>query len=399
MSNISNSVSIKVFPALDGDCLLITYGECAKKHILVDCGYPSTYSQLLQEELLAIEKGGQCLEKLILTHIDSDHISGAIPLLANGVSNLQIKEVWHNSYRHLNRVNLGEVIEKNTVNKKLLADIVQRGYRNTEHKAGEYPISSKQGTTVGALILKGNYNWNTDFGGKAVSIDNRQYIKIDEFSAIYLLSPDNQKLHALKRYWIRELNKYDLSFKGSGNVNYDDAFEMLLSWEKESISKYESKISSQTIESLSIALPVTDKTVTNGSSIAFILEANSKRMLFLADAHPDIIMSSIQKYSAGKRIIFDFIKVAHHGSFSNISNELLKIVDSSIYVFSTNGSRHNHPDKETVASIISRDTAFTRKLYFNYVTKNSQFFNRLDWMRKYKYSIHYLNESNFTLKI
>jgi beta-lactamase superfamily II metal-dependent hydrolase len=399
MKKNHTTISIKVFPALNGDSLLISYGKTDRKHILLDCGYPNTYYKYIQQELQSIKNAGECLEKLIITHIDSDHISGAIPLLSDSTLNLEIKEIWHNTYRHLNFDESERNNENSGINSILEADIIRRGYKKAVLKSGELPLSSKQGTTVGALILKNRYNWNTDFDGNAVSLDNRNFVEIDEYSCINLLSPNNKKLEALKQFWISELKKFDLKFSGSNNKNYDDAFEMLLSWEKESVSKQQKPINNATVESLSAKPPTTDKTVTNGSSIAFVLEANERKLLLLGDAHPDIIMSSLNKYASGAKIVFDIIKVSHHGSYSNISNDLLQIMDSPVYVFSSNGGKHDHPDKETIACIINRNTNFKRKLFFNYLTKTSHFFDRSDWMLKYNYSIHYLNDTDFTINI
>src|SRR5690606_1735701 len=104
---------------------------------------------------------------------------------------------------------------------------------------------------------------------------------------------------------------------------------------------------------------------TNGSSIAFILQVQNKRILFLADAHPGMIVQSLDEYQNEGTIIFDLIKVSHHGSFGNISRELLNKIDSERYIISTNGQKHGHPDKETIAHIITTKADFHRKLYCN----------------------------------
>jgi hypothetical protein len=44
MKNNIFSITISVFPALNGDSLLISYGTNEKKHLLIDCGYVTTYN-------------------------------------------------------------------------------------------------------------------------------------------------------------------------------------------------------------------------------------------------------------------------------------------------------------------------------------------------------------------
>ena len=395
------SITISVFPALNGDSLLISYGANEKKHILIDCGYISTYNSYIKRELVKIASNGECLEKLIITHIDSDHIWGAIPFLKDNQERfIEIKEVWHNTFRHLLN---GSEKEENSTNKeeKTIQKILSRGYFNNESKNGENQISAEQGTTLGALLLKGDYSWNSDFNKKAVSIENKQIVNIDLESQIILLSPNKEKLDNLKTLWDSELTKYDLKYSKEEGKLYDDAFEMLLTWIKEIQVKGVQTISSNKIqmEELLSSIPVEDKTPTNGSSIAFILKIKEKKLLFLADSHPGLILKSLLEYQPEGVINFDSIKVSHHGSFNNVSLELFEKIDSEVYIFSTNGNRHNHPDKETIAHIVGRKTKFERKLFFNYKTLNSEYFNNQDWMKTYNYSIHYLYQDNYKISV
>jgi beta-lactamase superfamily II metal-dependent hydrolase len=396
------SIVIKCYPAKNGDCFLISFWviEEEKRHLLIDCGYVDTFQNYLKDDLIKISASGEVLEKLILTHIDADHIQGAIRLLKDNKAEkfITIKEVWHNSYRHLIEHKEVEIDVKQEL---IFQQIIRRGNLQSEGKQGEKGISAEQGTTVGALLLQGKYSWNSDFYNQAVCIENRSEIELDADTNIYLLSPDKQKLEKLKNLWTDALKRYGVNFN-SGNLQlYDDAFEMLLLWEREK-AKVAPKPISATKESLEELLKTPfyeDNTATNGSSIAFILRVDNKRILFLADAHPSLIVQSLNYYQEEGTIIFDLIKVAHHGSFGNISRELLNKIDSERYLISTNGQKHNHPDKETIAHIVTRKVDFHRKLYFNYITANSEYFERKDWMEEYNYSIHYLDQQPYTLTI
>ena len=193
--NSSYSITMNIFPALNGDSILVSYGSNEKKHILIDCGYVTTYNTFIKKELVEIANNGECLEKLIITHIDSDHIWGALSLLKDNQKKIiKIKEVWHNTFRHLFNDSQKEETVSNK-NEKIVKKILSRGYFNNELKVGEKQISAEQGTTLGALLLKGQYNWNNDFNRKAVCVENKKNIKVDENSQIILLSPDNEKLN------------------------------------------------------------------------------------------------------------------------------------------------------------------------------------------------------------
>lgn len=396
------NVYIKIYPAKNGDCFLISFGETVeeKKHLLIDCGYVDTFQKYLKNDLIKISKSGATLEKLILTHIDADHIQGAIRLLKdnNDERFIKIKEVWHNTYRHLSEQKEGEIDRKQ---ERVLQQIIRRGYSQNESKQGEQGISAEQGTTVGALLLQGKYLWNSDFNNQAVCIEQKSKVELNPDANIYLLSPDKLKLGKLKNLWSDELKRYGANFNSGNSQLYDDAFEMLLSWEKEKANAGPKQISAtgETLKELLKTLFDEDDTATNGSSIAFILQVQYKKLLFLADAHPGLIVQSLKTYQNEGTIIFDLIKVSHHGSFGNISRELLNKIDSERYLISTNGQKNNHPDKETIAHIITKKADFHRNLYFNYITANSKYFEKEDWMKEYNYSIHYLDQQPYTLTL
>lgn len=368
--------------------------------MLIDCGYVDTFQKYLKSDLIKISESGGTLEKLILTHIDADHIQGAIRLLKDNNSEkfITIKEVWHNTYRHLYGQKESEI---DIMQDRILQQIIRRGYLQNENKQGGQGISAEQGTTVGALLLQGKYPWNRDFDNQAVCIEQKSKVELTPNANVYLLSPDKLKLEKLKNLWSDELKRYGANFKSGNSQLYDDAFEMLLSWEKEKAKVAPRQISAtkETLDELLKTPFDEDDTATNGSSIAFILQVQNKKLLFLADAHPGLIVHSLNKYQNEGKIFFDLIKVAHHGSFGNISRELLDEIDSERYIISTNGHKNNHPDKETIAHIITRKADFHRNLYFNYITANSKYFDREDWMEKYNYSIHYLDQQPYTLTI
>lgn len=395
-------INIKSYPAKNGDCFLIAYRHNQKqKHILIDCGYIDTVSNYLKGDLIEIGKKSENIERLILTHIDADHIQGAIKLLRDNNSEkfIKIKDIWHNTFRHLFEKDQTIIDKKQESG---LRQIIQRGYPIEKNGVkGEQEISAEQATTVGALILQGNYSWNGDFDENAICIEFQREIIVDEDAKLFLLSPDREKLEKLKHFWIDELKRYEVNYNSSSSELYDDAFEMLMSWEREMPKSRPMEISAtkETIEELLIRPFKADTTVTNGSSIAFILHVQDRKLLFLADAHPDLIVKSLKEYQKEGTITFDFIKLSHHGSFNNISQDLLQIIDSPRYLISTNGGKHNHPDRETIAQIISRPASFHRKIYFNYITDNSTYFDRDEWKQAYNYSIHHLNQAPYTLSL
>lgn len=378
-------IRIKSFPAKNGDSFLIQYDGY---NILIDCGYKDTFESFIKPELEKIKEEGEILNRLIITHLDQDHIQGAIYFLRANINNekseiIKIDEIWHNSYKHLKQ----DVEEKELthIEKRLLKSLKPILVENTE---SENQISAKQSISLSALISEGKYKWNEDFNGKAISTE-KKFITLSDEIKIHLLSPNQDKLDGLFNYWKTELRKIGLRKLTDDNL-FDEAFEGLLLKEKVKIKTQQKKISSSknTIDILLTNKFSEDTTETNGSSMAFILEIEDKKLLFLADAHPSIIMENLEKHNKENGpIIFDLIKIAHHGSFSNNDPKLLALINSPKYLISTNGSSHNHPDKETLAWIISTNNYDSKMIYFNYDNEGYKFLNNEELKKEYNYKI------------
>ncbi|RYE56986.1 MAG: hypothetical protein EOP48_06795 [Sphingobacteriales bacterium] len=395
------SVSITAYPANNGDSFLVSFSGLKITHVLIDGGYSSTYSNYIKHDLLEIAKIGGWLERLIVTHIDSDHISGVKTFLAenNRSPIISIDQVWHNSFRHFVPSSNSQLEHKE---EDLLRKIIQRGAPRQEIKKTPHEISAEQGSAVGALLLQGKYAWNTDFNGLAVATENKDHILLDGGVSVRLLSPDLEKLDLLREIWKMQLSKYGLSGSIKQNELYDDAFELGLLWETNAKRKVSGNISSvkYSFESLLASKFTADTSPTNGSSIAFVLEFEGKKLLFTGDAHPDLICRSLRIHFPDKdNIIFDLVKVSHHGSLGTLSPDFLQLVDSKRYLFTSDGSGHGHPDAETIAKFVGRPSQFTRQIIFNYMTLQSQFFEDTSLQKKYNYSLHYVNKPPYRFSI
>jgi beta-lactamase superfamily II metal-dependent hydrolase len=112
----------------------------------------------------------------------------------------------------------------------------------------------------------------------------------------------------------------------------------------------------------------TDTTKPNGAAIAFLAEYDRKKILMGADSHPDLIESSLRAlgFSEKKKLRLDCLKVSHHGSKANTSPSLLKIIDCTRFAFSTDGTRHGHPNPELIARILVNDPSRKKFLIFNF---------------------------------
>jgi hypothetical protein len=102
-----------------------------------------------------------------------------------------------------------------------------------------------------------------------------------------------------------------------------------------------------------------------------VLEVDGVRVLFGADAHTDLLESSVERMAkelGEQRLRVDAVKLSHHGSSSNISERLLQSIDCTHFLVSTDGKRFKHPDAETIELIGKAGRADGRvpTVYFNY---------------------------------
>lgn len=366
-------LKIKMYPSGNGDAFLICTDTT---NILIDGGYASSFVQHIESDLRELNSANQSLELVITTHIDSDHISGILKFIdLNGTSAqpsiIPISNIWHNSLRSITTPITEPLnLEKNL---SLLQSINDRGHPKTKSDtdSNAEKISAQQGSTLATLIHSGGYHWNNGDGTTSISKENVESFPVTG-GIIRILSPTQDSLSFLLKEWEKQLKKYGFKGSISSGELIDDAFEFMLEHMDDSQRKKPKPISATTHKSLhEIYQP--DDSPTNKSSIATIVELNGIRILMLADAWAEDIILSLQKLKEeGHSMMFDAIKISHHGSYRNTSPELLDLIDSHIYFISSNGNKHGHPDIETLIAIVDRPSGFSRTLYCNYATAASK---------------------------
>ncbi|MBU3015201.1 MBL fold metallo-hydrolase [Poseidonibacter lekithochrous] len=320
-------IKFEFLPAGSGDCIFINFDNT--KYILIDGGYVNTYNRILKNKISDLKDKSSFLDLIVVTHIDNDHINGIKKLFGDEYKDI-VKKVWFNSGIILNKY-----FDNNFTSNKLELN-----------KSQNY--SEEIGYTEGIKLedLLDNLNISNKTPIKAMDI-----VSIDDDLSFNILSPDSDRLRELIEVWNDELEKLeenDSNEVSSYNYNdYDKSIEELVSKNFES-----------------------DTSITNGSSIAFLMKYKDLKFLFLADAFVDVVVCSLKsfKYSKEKPLKIEFVKVSHHGSKKNINESLLELIDTDTYIISTNGTKHNHPDQEALSRIImfNKDKSKVTKIYFNY---------------------------------
>ena len=380
-----SEIWIEMLPANEGDCILVTIPH-EDVRILIDGGTSETYTSCLRERLLHIKEEGKGIDLLVVTHIDNDHIGGIIELLKENGSFaeskiIKIQNIWHNSYRHLQ---FHKGLETGEAEKQILKKIIAQGVSQEmrQFSEGKKEVSALQGTSLAALILQGGYNWNLQFFGKAVK-KQQEKIRLGDACTIEVLLPRQEELEKLAKKWKYELKRSRISFQFSEDKLFDDAYEYYYRFlaqenngEKKQISaKIKECEDIKEIEKLAERQGRTDSSKTNVASISLLLEYRGKRILLLADNMAGKIMEN-GKVSG----IFDAIKLPHHGSVRNISDEFLTNCVTEKYLISTSSEKYGHPDIETLAKIMVNRAEYPKQIYFNYeIEKVKEFEERVKW--------------------
>lgn len=346
-------LKINIYPAREGDALLVRLGD-DEINLIIDMGYDITYQNYIKKDLQLLSAKRKKIDLMVITHVDQDHILGAINFLEENNKKdkiIDVKEVWFNSFRHLQFEKINKNLDQDEI--RVLNLICNQNKYRTKTD-GLHDITIEQGNTLSKLLYEGTYNWNSSFNNEAVldkgGIDS---IKISDEVSIILISPTIEKLNPLAKKWKNKLESEKYGFTINDNEIFDEAFELFIKeneieYINQNISKEENIVFNQLVQ-----IDEKDTSLTNGSSIAFILGYKELKILFLGDAHEDIIFNKLSELkNKNYALKFDLIKVSHHGSNKNISNRLLEIIECDKFLISTDGTHHKHPDLATIAKII-----------------------------------------------
>jgi len=393
-------IEITNFKANYGDTFLIEVAlpDVDPVYLLVDCGFGFATGAL--PVISDLGKQGKKISRFIITHFDADHIAWAYAFLENNGTAAKpriigIEQIWLNTFRHLQFDKNERVIA--TPNDPILLGAAMAAFKPFA-PGEEKEIGAKQALLLGRLILSSGYDWNTDFNQQAASV--HQEVLIGNDIRLTLLTPTMEKLQALEVEFIAKLKEFKLSV--NKDLFFDDAFELFLLQKSAKEKSKEGLISASTEEISATAIDNIgesahydpDDAIGNGSSISFLLEVTDKRMLFLADAHAEDIISALTEKmdDKGSAMLFDVVKVAHHGSFRNNNPALFAMIDSDKWIFSTNGKhpKHTHPDFATIAHIVKRPLPqqyAMRTLYFNYELAHLLALNDPELKDRFKYDV------------
>jgi beta-lactamase superfamily II metal-dependent hydrolase len=313
---------IELLPAAQGDCIVVEWKDRRRTYrMLVDGGPRFTYPAL-HRRIRGLRK--RRLDLVVVTHVDGDHVEGIARLLQDRAAlRLDIGDLWFNGLRHLPEVRSDG-------------------------------LGPEQGEYVTALIERDGLPWNAGFK-KAVAVPAKGPLPVVDLPGgptLTLLSPGPDELVALRRTWLAALRRARMQ---PGDT-------------EESLRRLNDRPDLGGLGGDALGGHDLDHSEANGSSIAFLLEHRGSSLLLTGDGHGPVLAAGLRRLLADRgldRLPVDAVKTPHHGSAANVTDDFLSLVDSSRFLFSTNGSTYRHPDNVAVRRVLRSRTGPV-ELFFNY---------------------------------
>jgi hypothetical protein len=355
---LSDVFRVHALPAQRGDCLWLEYGPAgAPRHVLIDGGIKRTGREALRRALDAAPKP-LVFELFIITHIDLDHIQGAVELIKDLPAGVSIKEVWFNGLDQI---------------------------RDPKPPGATEELGVAEGIELSDLLKTRHAEaWNSSAKGRAISLDPTGKVvhhALEGGMAVTVLAPSAAQLGALRDEWQEVLE----AFGADQAVDEQDAPPAGLN---EALPDLE-PMGALDVAELAQSAFKEDRTIPNGSSIATLFEFAGRRALMLADAHPSVVVQSLSQLAPDGRCAVDLVKLAHHGSRNNTNQALAQALSAPTWLFSSNGaSNTKHPHPEAVARVLHH-VAGAKTLVFNYKTSFNDMWDDAELKAEHEYSTVY----------
>lgn len=344
-------VTLEALNALAGDCLLLRYkGPGGKEVIWLIDGGPRTdkkkgitvWSQVLLPRLKEIAKTLKVTGPLpialgMVSHVDDDHING-IQKVTSAVLNatpqkpapVKFKRFWFNSFEKLvgpkpqglTAEADAEVASLQSLGNDLAAALgAMAGVDGDEREdAGLLMQSIGQGITLASDLAALSLDGNPPIDGLVMAKPGQPKRTI-EGAKVRVIGPLENRIEALRKDWQAALKKPTKEQRQAA------------------------------LQELFLPSKSMDKSVANLSSIVVLVEVEGKSLLLTGDAHGGDIVKAWGELGLPKPAKVDLVKMPHHGSIRNVTEDFMKLFEAKHYVFSADG-KHDNPDAPTIEALV-----------------------------------------------
>ncbi|WP_370057486.1 hypothetical protein [Bradyrhizobium yuanmingense] len=281
----------------------------------------------------------------MVSHIDSDHIAGAIAVARDLELAPLIGEIWFNGPQHLS----GD---------------------------GSRSLTIDEGDILIDLIERNGWTWNGSFAQQAAM---RRPEEMALWPAgeggpeIRLLGPYPEALRTLAAKWTGSVPAPAPEYVSGAIVmgEEDEKLHVYLSAQE----RY-----------------VPDPSNVNDTSIAFVLRFHGCSVAVCSDSHAETLVRSIDA-DFGGALTVDVATLPHHGSAANMSIELAKRLQARTWIVSTDGGRQREkkPTRASVARVLTsrRPDGHPVEIAFNYDQQAAKLWYNTAAQAEFNYSVRY----------
>ncbi|MEO6721232.1 MAG: MBL fold metallo-hydrolase [Ferruginibacter sp.] len=374
-------MKIRTFQSGKGDCLLINSGEV---NILVDGGVTNAYTKFISKELTKLKRKKVSIDLACVSHIDDDHIGGFLQMIEdlvdwrvydfqkkNGnnvikkpLSNRppEIKEIWHNAFHDVVPENAGEIEDMLAAS----ADILSASENPLLVQMGEIAFSKAQAIQLSRRLKPQQLNipLNAFFDGKLAMFRQNTPTKTLGNLQISMIAPFKEDLDQLRKEWNKWLDESQAQVQKI-REKVDKDLDSLITGTAPEITFFEAladEWAPALLSQIDTAVKVLGKrqkvTTPNLASIMFLVEEGTKTLLMTGDGHWQDILKGLKatgKLDEQQGLHLDVLKVQHHGSEHNLSDDFCKVITATNYIFCGNGENEN-PDLDVVRAIVKSRT-------------------------------------------
>lgn len=336
--------TLEILQADHGDCLLLHFGKTQKslQTIIIDGGPTGIYKNFLKPRLLEVKEALSPnkpfpVSMVMISHFDDDHANGilnltdeAVKLMNNSEPQLfEMNNFWFNAFDDV--VGNNQVPGVASVSSASVADIASvPEFAGLDHHISAVVASTTQGrklrdnaSTLGAVM---NNPFKPIKNGKSNLVRGDVGKSVIDWDGLKLtvLHPNKKRLDELQTKWDKDLAK---------------------------LKKNKNKKAG--MKAFATALADLDTSPFNLSSIVCLAEFGKKKILLTGDARSDDVLAGLKLnglLDSKGRIHVDVLKMPHHGSERNLSENFLKQVTADHYVISASG-RFDNPDVTTIQAL------------------------------------------------
>lgn len=348
-----NLFSLEALDARSGDALLVHFGSTDEPRLMVvDGGFATTYQDRLlprlnrlRDTLGVADDEALIIEHLIVSHLDSDHVSGVVRMMREVRDDdiqgkpvrFDVRRLWHNSFSD----SLRELTQSIAIPAAVLEAADQ-----AEVVAAGIPDARELRDIAEFLGIEGN----PPFGGLVVG---PRVVDLGGGLTATVVGPSIDQLEALKHDW------------------QEDVEERVASGDLARVAAY------------------LDTSVPNLSSIVVLLEFDGRTMLLTGDARGDHTLTGLESagiVAHGDTLNVDVLKVPHHGSDRDVDVDYFERIIADHYVISGN-AQHGNPSQATLSMLIDSQADRDYTIHLTYPTDAQVFLEAEKAANGYNYEV------------